>query len=127
MDDRQLQNVWANRQPRNPVATLGGPLSYLMKDRLAKRVRQIGQLAQAWDEVIPEYIREHTALVNYSRGTLTVAVDSAPHRFQLEMLLRAGLTDEIRRRFHAGPLDRVKLAAGPFDFLDLPQRQVEGL
>ncbi len=121
MDEWQLRHVWQNRQRKDRIAPLAEPLAVLMKRRLAKRVRHIGQLSIVWDECIPEYIREHTALVGYLRGVLTVAVDSAAHRYQLQMLLANGLLDAIRERT-AGPLSRIKLQPGQFDFLDMPDR-----
>ena len=125
MDDWQLRNVWTNRQGRQRIAPLCEPLGYLMKTRLAKRVRQIGQLAVAWDECIPEFLRERATLVTYARGTLTVAVDSAPHRYQLQVLLQNGLLDAIRQRFGGGPINRVRLVPGRFDYLDFPDSRVQ--
>ena len=121
MEERQLRNVWRNRQQTNRICTLAEPLRHLVKHHLAKRVRQIGQLSIAWDECIPETILEHTALVTFTRGTLTVAVDSAPHRYQLQMLLRDGLIEAIRERF-SGALNRIRLVPGGFDALDMPDR-----
>ncbi|MHC4717145.1 MAG: DciA family protein, partial [Planctomycetota bacterium] len=72
-----------------------------------------------WDECIPEYIRDHTALVSLARGTLTVAVDSAAHRYQLRQLLRNGLEQAVRERL-PGTLNRIKLVPGTFDVLDFP-------
>src|ERR1035437_3099524 len=115
MDDSQLRNVWSNRQPRNRITQLLEPMEQLVKYRLAKRVKQIGQLAAIWDECIPDFVREHTALVRLQRGVLTVAVDSAPHRYQLQMLLQNGLLQAIRERFRNGPLNGIKLVPGPFD------------
>ncbi len=121
MDEYQMRNVWLNRRPRDRVIPLSQPLTQLMKTRLARRVRQIGQLAMAWDECIPDFIREHTALVGFSRGTLTVAVDSSPHRYQLQNLLQSGLLEAIRERFRAGALNRVKLVPGQFEALEFPE------
>jgi len=90
-----------------------------MTRRLARRVRQIGRVSIVWDECIPEYIRDHTALVSFARGTLTVAVDSAAHRYQLQQLLRNGLEQAVRERI-PGALDRIKLVPGTFDALDFP-------
>jgi hypothetical protein len=120
MDESQLRNVWRNRQPPRRIYPLSEPLAALMKHRLARRVRQISQLAAAWDECIPDFIREHTGLVKFSRGTLTVAVDSAPHRYQLQQLLQGGLLDAMRERFPSGALNRVKLVPGTFDALEFP-------
>jgi predicted nucleic acid-binding Zn ribbon protein len=121
MDEWQLRNVWHNRQPRHRIVPLGETLTHLMQARLAKRVRQIGVLAAIWDECVPEYIREHTALVNFARGTLTVAVDSAAHRYQLQVLLRNGLQEAIRERF-PGSVNRIRLVPGQFDCLDLSRK-----
>ena len=123
MDEWRLQNVWRNRQRPQRMIPLGEPLAFLVKQRLAKRVRQIGQLSAVWDECIPEPIRDHAALVTFSRGTLTVAVDSAAHRYQLQTLLADGLIDAIRERF-SGPLNRVKLVPGTFDYLDMPDSPI---
>jgi len=121
MDEWHLRNVWQNRQRRDRIGPLADTLAHLVKRRLARRVRQVGGVSAAWDECIPEYIREHTALVSYTRGVLTVAVDSAPHRYQLQMLLASGLTDAIRERA-PGPLNKVRLVPGEFDYLDMPDK-----
>ena len=121
MQEWQLRNVWQNRQPKNRISALSEPLTTLMKHHLAKRVRRIGQLSIAWDECVPDFLRDHAALVSLNGGTLTVAVDSAAHRYRLEMLLRDGLLDAIRERF-SGPLNRVRLVPGSFDALEMPDR-----
>jgi len=118
MDDRQLRTAWQNRQMTDRTTRLGEPLTFLMKHTLSKRVRRLGALAQVWDQVIPDEMREHTALEGYSRGTLTVMVDSAAHRFHLELLLRGGLRKVLAERF-AGPLNRIKLVPGQFYSVDL--------
>jgi len=89
-----------------------------MKHKLGKKVRQLGKLAVVWDDVLPATIREHTALDSFRAGVLTVLVDSASHRYQLRMLLRAGLMTEIRTRF-SGPLNKIRLIPGQFSSIDL--------
>lgn len=118
MDDAQLQTIWQQRQYGDRVAPLSQPLSLLMKCKLGKRVRQLGRLASVWDELIPEPIREHTALESFRSGVLTVLVDSPAHRFQLHTLLRGGLQQELQKRFR-GPLNRVKLVPGQFCSVDV--------
>jgi len=125
MDDAQLRTVWQQRQFRDRATHVGEPLAVLMKHTLANRVRQLARLAEVWDEVIPDPIREHTALEGFRRGILTVIVDSAPHRFQLKTLLSAGLLKELRARF-SGALNRIRLVPGQFSSVDLAgQRRYE--
>ena len=125
MDDWRLRNVWQNRQRIDTVTLLGQPLATLMKHRLAKRVKQIGRLSAIWDECIPQFIREHAALVGFARGVLTVAMDSAAHRYQFQMLLSSGLLEAMRERLSV-PLDRVKVVPGGFDALEMPDTRPRG-
>ena len=118
MDDAQLRTIWQQRQLNDRVSHLSGPLATLMKQTLAKRVRQLGKLAAIWDEVIPLAIAEHTALESYARGVLTVMVDSAPHRFQLQTLLSGGLQKDIQSRF-SGAINKIRLVPGQFAAIDL--------
>ena len=118
MDDSQLQTLWLQRQPEDRVSHLAGPMAILMKHTLGKKVRQLSKLAVVWDEVLPATIREHTALDSFRRGVLTVMVDSSSHRYQLQMLLTAGLMTEIRNRF-SGPLNKIRLVPGQFSSIDL--------
>jgi len=117
MDDAQLRTIWQQRQFRPAGVHLGQTVSLFVKHNLARRVRQLGKLAEIWDEVVPERIREHTALESFNRGVLTVLVDSAAHRFQLQTLLAGGLKREIQARFSFA-LDRIKLKPGQFSALE---------
>ncbi len=118
MDDAQLRTVWQQRQSPNRVSHLSEPLTLFVKRTLETRARQVGKLAVVWDEVMPAELQEHTALESFRRGVLTVKVDSAPHRFQLQTLLDGGLLREIRSRLKA-PLNRVKLIPGRFYAVDV--------
>jgi predicted nucleic acid-binding Zn ribbon protein len=117
MDDAQLQTIWQQRRGKYRVVPLAEPLGVLMKHKLARRVKQFGQLGDIWDEVLPAELREHTALESLHRGTLTVAIDSTARRFQLQKLLAGGLQKEIQSRFH-GTLNRIRLVPGQFYALD---------
>jgi predicted nucleic acid-binding Zn ribbon protein len=118
MDDAQLRTVWQQRQIDDRVAHLSQPLAVLTKRVLAKKVRQLSRLAAIWDEIVPQAIAEHTALESFVRGTLTVIVDTASHRFQLHTLLSNGLLKNLQSRF-SGALERVKLVPGQFNSVDV--------
>ncbi len=118
MDNARLQTIWQQRQYPERFSQLSEPLSALMKHTLAKRVKQLSKLAEIWDEVVPESIASHTALESFSRGVLTVLVDSAPHRFQLKTLLTDGLMKIIQQRF-SGAIDKIRLVPGQFYSIDL--------
>ncbi|MCK4275717.1 MAG: DUF721 domain-containing protein [Phycisphaerae bacterium] len=122
MDEAQLRTIWQQRQFNDPATPLSQPIGILMKHTLAKRAKQLGQLSEIWDEVVPEGIAEHTALEGFHRSVLTVMVDSAPHRYQLQTLLAGGLTKEIQSRF-PGALNKIRLIPGQFYAIDLAGTQ----
>lgn len=93
-----------------------------MKRTLAKRVRQLGAVAAVWDEMVPEPLRDHTALEGFQQGVLTVMVDSAPHRFELEMLLKGSLLKELRASCPQA-INKVRLVPGRFYSVDLETGQ----
>lgn len=118
MDDTQLRTLWLQRQYKDRISPLSHPLTVLMKYQLGKRVRQLSKLAAIWDEIVPDGIRNHTALESFRDGVLTALVDSASHRYQLQVLLTGGLTREIRSRF-SGTLKKIRLIPGQFYSIDL--------
>ena len=101
ISDDQMRTVWQQRQDRRRIGSLGETVSRLMKKTLSKRVRQLGQIAEVWDDLIPPNLRDHTALDTFVRGTLTVMVDSASHRYQLQNQIRSGLKNSIQARCSA--------------------------
>jgi len=117
MDDAQLRTIWQQRRADSRVTPLAATLGTFMKHHLGRRVKQLSRLAVLWDEVIPEPLRRHTALESFRQGVLTVMVDSASHRFELQTLLRSGILQAIQERF-AGPLDRIRLIPGQFYSVD---------
>jgi len=110
---RQLELLRERRVPPEPDLSIAG----LVADqaRYAQQTRaQLGQLIDLWFQVVPADLRERTSICSLRRGVLTVEADSAAVRFELDRLLREGLTDQLRRHFR-GSLQRirVRLASGP--------------
>jgi hypothetical protein len=118
MDDAQLKTVWQQRQFRPTASHVSQPMATLVKRTLAKRVKQLSKLAEIWDEMIPEGIRVHTAMEAFQDGVLTVIVDSASHRFQLQTLLAAGLMRQIQASLPQA-LNRIRLVPGQFFSVDV--------
>lgn len=74
---------------------LGQELVRLFKQEIEPLHRKVGKVAEVWMALVPQMFQERTALVSFRAGTLTVAVDSAPHLYELQLLLRAGLQKQI--------------------------------
>ena len=110
-DDAALRAIWEKKQRRYHPVSLMEPLKSLMKNNLARKVRNIGDISAAWNTVLPPEMLEHATLVNYSQGVLTVSVSSASHRFQLQTFLSGGGLDTLRKQCKRA-LNRVKLIPG---------------
>ena len=76
-------------------------------DQTRRTQSKFGRLIDLWQQLAPADLVNRTALVGLHNGVLTVDVDSASTAYQVDRLLRGGLTDELRRRFN-GSLAKVR-------------------
>ncbi len=93
---------------RDRTTHLGAFLNEEFKRTCTKPYRKLGKLAEIWQEIVPGDLLEHTALVSFQRGILTVAVDSSSRLYQLDRLLAERLLAELRSRFKSTALRKVK-------------------
>ena len=82
---------------------------------VARPFKQLEGLAELWPTLVPPDLLDHTRLESLSRGVLRVIVSDAARMYQLDRLLREGLTRQLTVQYHARggkPLRRVKLSIG---------------
>lgn len=77
---------------------------------LERERRRAAGVADVWNALCPPDLVNRTAIRSLRRGLLTIAVEDAPTRFELDRALRAGLEREIVRRC-AAPVRRIRLVA----------------
>jgi hypothetical protein len=80
-------------------------------DTAARTHRRLGELIDLWSEIVPDDLASGTTVTALRGGVLHVTVDSSSRLYELDRLLRGGVTDELRRRY-SGTLTRVKLSLG---------------
>ena len=68
---------------------------------------RLGDLIDLWNELVPGHLVRHTSIAGLRRGVLQINVDTSSAAFELDRLLRGGLTHELRKRFR-GSLARIK-------------------
>ncbi len=115
---QQLQQAALARahraKSRDP--TVGRPLGPEMigffKQSVAKRQVKLVQIAEAWQQLVPQMLNEHCALESLNRGTLAVLVDSSSHLYELKQLLLAGLQDQLMLACRAAGLRKINLRPG---------------
>ena len=91
---------------------LGPELISFFNPSVRKRQTKLEQLADCWSKLVPELINEHCALEGFSRGTLTVLVDTASHLYELRQLLLAGLEKQLLVACGRSGLKKVALKRG---------------
>ena len=82
------------------------------KQAVAKRQTKLSKIAECWGRLIPETLLEHCSLESYSRGSLTVIVDSSSHLYELKQLLLAGLQDQLLIACKSAGLRKISLKHG---------------
>ena len=107
---RRLNRV---KQPLPCEAPALGPeLIAFFKHSVQKRQAKFAPLAECWATLIPQTLLGHTALESFSRGQLTVLVDSSPHLYELKQLLLAGLEKQLLVACKSSGLRKVILKPG---------------
>ncbi len=117
MNNVRLQTIFRQRAPRESSTTLAAALTPLMKTQLGRRVKQLGQLAKLWNELVPQELRDHAALDGFRNGVLVVLVDSSSAMYRIKLLVDGGLEETMRERFY-GAKFRIRLRPGQFYRVD---------
>jgi hypothetical protein len=111
--DAELRRLARVKGGSAPVGEAIGPhLLDFFKNAVARRQTRLAQIAHAWEQLVPELLREHSALEGLNRGTLTVLVDSSSHLYDLRQLLLAGLEQQLLLACRSSGLRKVLLKLG---------------
>lgn len=106
----QIERRRRLRARRRPPLTICGDVRAVAAEA-TRTHRRLGHLIELWEAMVPREVADHTTLVALRRGVAHVSVDSASTGYELDRLLRGGLTEDLRRRFR-GTLVRVKIRVG---------------
>ena len=104
-----LQTLLTNkkRPDTRDAAKLGDVLLPWYEKTVTKPAAKLGRIAEIWQELVPAKLVQRSRLTAFTRGTLTVSLDSAPARSELDSLLRSGLL-RVLQTASKGALFRVK-------------------
>lgn len=115
--ERHLEHLRSRRTRPDPDQSLQF-LQKQFKQQVEKPYKQLGDLAELWQSLVPEDLRRHTRLESFQRGTLRVAVDSSARLYALDRLLREGLKTTLIQQHQGAALRKVQLRLAP-----LPQER----
>jgi Dna[CI] antecedent DciA-like protein len=107
---RRLSRV--KRTSRAPEPMLGPDMVEFFKRSIQKRQTKFTKIGECWGTLVPETFCEHTSLESFTKGTLTVLVDSASHLYELKQLLLAGLERQLLIACKSTGLRKISLKRG---------------
>jgi len=111
--DAELKRLNEFKRTDDTVAApLGAEVLGFFKQSVAKRQTKFSKLADVWEALVPRLLAEHCALDSFSRGTLTVLVDSSAHLYDLKQLLLAGLEKQLLLACRSSGLRKIALKSG---------------
>ena len=112
---RRLARLRASRNAPEPDLSLGFLKKQFHRD-VARPHKQLAELVELWQQLMPADLARHARLESLSRGVLRVSVDSSARLYELDRLLRGGLERELIRS-HAGPaFRRIRLSLAEQSF-----------
>lgn len=109
-DLRRMAKFKGAKHPTPPA--MGEALLSFFKRSVEKRQPKLEVVSRAWQQLVPEFLLEHTCLESYARGQLTVLVDSASHLFELRQVLLSGLEKQLLVACKSAGLRKVALRRG---------------
>jgi hypothetical protein len=113
-EDARLERLREHRNRPDRDLSLAFLVKQFKRD-VERPHKQLAQIAELWRDMVPPDLVEHCRLDGLARGVLRVSVDSSPHLYQLDQLLRGGLQHQLIRA-HTGPaLRRIKLSMATLD------------
>jgi hypothetical protein len=116
-----LQRLHRAKSTDAPVAApLGAEMIDFFKQSVARRQTKLVKIAECWTTLVPPLLNEHCALEGFSKGTLTVLVDSSSHLYELKQLLLAGLQQQLLLACKTAGLKKVSLRPGRWYAGDTP-------
>ncbi|MFK7961201.1 MAG: DciA family protein [Phycisphaerales bacterium] len=108
--------AWLARQQRTlrePRLGLDWELNKVRRDVASTR-RRVGQLLGPWEQLVPDEIKGRSRVDGLRGDTLMITVDAPSTRFQLDRLIRSGLSRSMDRATK-GKVRRIRVRIGPLD------------
>ena len=115
---RQKVNFDKARQSRWKDKQLGKIAEDFFKRKVKKKYNKLGKILNAWQELLPISLQEHSCIESLNRGVLKVLVDSQVHYAELDMLVRNKLVDRILEIEPTLPAFKIKLVRGSWYHTD---------
>ncbi len=111
-DDNKLRRVIDSRRRGTPGKPLGRQIETFLHKVVWPKQKKLTSLGQAWRELLPQPLWEHSCLESFQRGQLRIMVDDAGVLYELNLLAREGLVDQLQEMCPGLGLSGIKLVRG---------------
>jgi len=103
------------KRNRQPVVDEGkgllGPAAGAYLDRRDKQFRKNASVTQAWKQLLPQELYDHSTLVGISAKVLRVAVEPGPYMHEMQ-LLSDELLEHLRSQCRGCGITKIKFLPG---------------
>ena len=109
MDDSEIkiENLQKWRSVRKREMRIDSVMHTFCRS-LKKTNKQLSQIQQAWNELVPEHLCQVAIPFSFKGGVLEVTVDGSPTAYQVNRLVRSGLLRQLQEKC-SGTLRRVRV------------------
>lgn len=109
MDDASIKieqlRKWRARRQRD--LSIDNTMAVFCRS-LKKTNKQLGQIQEAWDELVPQQLQRVAVPLSFRGGILEVTVDGSPTAYQLNRLIRSGLLRQLQEKC-SGTLKKIRV------------------
>ena len=111
MEENVLLRDAGSRMTRHADIKLGDVVTRLVEKQISPRQARFGQLADAWNQLLPAELRKHCRLADFSAGRLKVTADSSAYVYELQ-LCSDELLKQLQRQCPVARLTKIKVTIG---------------
>jgi hypothetical protein len=121
IEEATLRRLARVKHTEAPVsAALGPEMLAFFKHSVSRRQAKFAKIADVWGRLVPQTLADHCALESFTRGSLTVIVDSSSYLYELKQLLLAGLQQQLLLACNSAGLRKITLRPGRWYEGDTP-------
>ena len=112
-EDEQLRCAvkWQKKPYMDRAVRLGDVTRELMENRISPQQARFGPIADLWNQLLPDELRQHCKIAGISGGRLKVLVDSPAYRYEMQ-LCSSELLSELQRQCPRAHIKKIKFVVG---------------
>jgi len=108
-NNRLVLQMFSNKNCRTePSVRLSDNVKGYVEKYILPRQKVFEAIKCVWTSILPAYLRDHSRIADIYRGRLTVVVDSAPYKYELQLRC-AEILEQLQRLCPNAKLTEIRL------------------